>query len=92
MEARYFVAVLALIPFLSLPGCNLIQSESVALCTEAMKMNADQLGAGEEHKRKFIQGCRMKASVYTTDQWKCIIAEMKQGKAYAEATEQCRPK
>jgi hypothetical protein len=89
---RYLAAALALIFSLSLPGCGPFQSEKVTLCQEAMKMNADQLRAGEVAKNKLVNGCRMKAGIYTRDQWKCIIAEMKQGKSYTEAGTTCGSK
>lgn len=92
MKARSLVAVLALIASLSLPACNLIQSERVSLCQEAMEMNANQLKAGEAGRKKFILGCRTNANIYTSDQWKCITNEMKHGKAYVEATNTCAPK
>ena len=89
---RYFAAALALIFSLGLPGCGLFQSEEVTLCQEAMKMNADQLRAGEVARNKLVNGCRTKAGIHTRDQWKCIIAEMKQGKLYTEAGTTCGPK
>ena len=89
---RYFAAALALISSLGLPSCGLFESDEVTLCQEAMKMHADQLGAPEEARPKFVKGCRMKAGIHTRDQWKCIIAEMKQGKAYVEAGNACGSK
>ena len=89
---RYFAAALALIFSLGLPGCGLFQSEEVTLCQEAMKMDADQLKVGEVARNRLVNGCHTKAGVHTRDQWKCIIAEMKQGKSYAEADNTCGSK
>jgi hypothetical protein len=89
---RYFAAALVLIFSLGLPGCGLFQSEEVTLCQEAMKMDADQLKLGEVARNRLVSGCRTKAGVHTLDQWKCIIAEMKQGKLYTEAGNTCGSK
>ena len=89
---RYFAAALALIFSLGLPGCGPFKSEKVALCQEAMKMDADQLKLGEVARNRLVSGCRTKAGVHTRDQWKCIIAEMKQGKSYTEAGNTCASK
>jgi len=89
---RYFAAALALIFSLGLPGCGPFKSEKVALCQEAMKMDADQLKLGEVARNRLVNGCRTKAGVHTRDQWKCIIAEMKQGKSYTEAGNTCASK
>jgi hypothetical protein len=89
---RYFAAALALVFSLGLPGCDLFQSEEVTLCQEAMKMDADQLKVGEVARNRLISGCRTKAGVHKRDQWKCIIAEMKQGKSYTEADNTCGSK
>jgi hypothetical protein len=89
---RYFAAALALIFSLGLPGCGLFQSEEVTLCQEAMKMDADQLKLGEVARNRLVSGCLTKAGVHTRDQWKCIIAEMKQGKSYTEADNTCGSK
>jgi hypothetical protein len=89
---RYFAAALALIFSLGLPSCGLFQSEEVTLCQEAMKMDADQLKLGEVARNRLVSGCLTKAGVRTRDQWKCIIAEMKQGKSYTEANNTCGSK
>ena len=89
---RYFAAALALISSLGLPSCDLFQSEEVTLCQEAMEMDADQLKLGEVARNRLVSGCRTKAGVHTRDQWKCIIAEMKQGKSYTEAGTTCGSK
>jgi hypothetical protein len=89
---RYFAAALALIFSLGLPGCGPFQSEKVALCQEAMKMNADQLRAGEVARNKLVDRCSTQAGIHTRDQWKCIVAEMKQGKSYTEAGNTCGSK
>ena len=89
---RYFAAALALIFSLGLPGCGPFKSEKVALCQEAMKMDADQFKLGEVARNRLVSGCRTKAGVHTRDQWKCIIAEMKQGKSYTEADNTCGSK
>ena len=88
---RYFAAALALISSLGLLSCGLFEPNEVALCQEAMKMHADQLGAPEEARTKFVNGCSTRASIRTRDQWRCIIAGMKQGKAYVEAGDTCGP-
>jgi hypothetical protein len=92
MMLRYFAAALALIFSLGLPGCGPFKSEKVALCQEAMKMNADQLKAGEEARNNLVNRCSTQAGIYTLDQWKCIVAEMKQGKSYTEAGNTCESK
>ncbi len=86
---RYFVAAFVLIFSLGLPGCGPFESEEVTLCQEAMKVNADQRRAGEEARRRLLQGCRMQAGIHTRDQWQCIIAGMKQGRSYTEMGTTC---
>jgi hypothetical protein len=90
--SRYFAAALALISSLGLPGCGPFQSEKVALCQEAMRMNADQLRAGEVARNKLVDRCSAQAGIHTLDQWKCIATEMKQGKSYTEAGNTCGSK
>ena len=89
---RYFVATLASISSLGLSGCDLFQSEEITLCQEAMQIDADQLKLGEVARNRLVSGCSTKGGVHTRDQWKCIIAEMKQGKAYSEADNTCGSK
>jgi hypothetical protein len=92
MMLRYFAAALALIFSLGLPGCGPFKSEKVALCQEAMRMNADQLRAGEEARNELVDRCSTQAGIHTLDQWKCIVTEMKQGKSYTEAGNTCGSK
>ncbi len=43
-----------------------------------MKMNADQLKAGEVARNKLVNRCSTQVGIHTRDQWKYIVAEMKQ--------------
>ncbi len=86
-EAKTSFIVLGLIIAVGLSACG----EQVSLCKEAMGMRGNQLGVGDKDRQKFIDNCRMSGGVYTVDQWQCLIAAMKKGTAYEEATEQCVP-
>ena len=90
-NVRHFIAVLTLLSSFGLPGCTTEVGQDVALCREAMKLNAKQQRMNEEFKQKFIEGCARGGGGRTPAQWKCVIAEMKQGKSYVNATDQCFP-
>ena len=88
----HFIAVLMLLSSFGLPGCTETEvGQDVALCREAMKLNAKQQRVNEEFKQKFIEGCALGGGGRTPAQWKCVIAEMKQGESYVNATDQCFP-
>ena len=89
-NVRSFIAVLTLLSSFGLPGCTETEvAQEVALCREAMKLNAKQLELGEEQRQKFIGGCAIGGGGRTPNQWKCVIAEMKQGELYLNATDKC---
>jgi hypothetical protein len=69
---------------------GVFDSERVALCKEAMDINAAQLKSGAEGRRKFIASCRLEANQITAEQWRCVIAAMNQGTAYRQALTQCQ--
>jgi len=87
---RYFIAVITLLYSFGLPGCTETEvGQEVALCKEAMKLNAKQQRVNQELRQKFIEGCAIGGGGRTPAQWKCVIAEMKQGQSYVNATDQC---
>ena len=92
-NVRYVTPVLTLLSSFGLPGCTETEvGKEVALCQEAMKLNAKQLEANPEQRQKFIGGCAIGGGGRTPNQWKCVIAEMKQGELYLKATDKCFPK
>ena len=91
-NVRYFIAVLTLLSSFGLPGCTETEvGQEVALCREAMKLNAKQLRVNQELRQRFIEGCALGGGGRTPNQWKCVIAEMKQGASYINATDKCFP-
>ena len=91
-NVRYFIAVLMLLSSFGLPGCTETEvGQEVALCREAMKLNAKQLRVNQELRQRFIEGCALGGGGRTPNQWKCVIAEMKQGASYINATDKCFP-
>jgi hypothetical protein len=94
MNVRYFVPALTLISFLNLSGCtNKVESnQSIALCKEAMELNASQLRANEQRREEYIEGCTQAVVGRTPEQWQCVVAAMKQGESYLKATDTCFPK
>ena len=94
MNVHYFVPTLTLISFLSLSGCtNKAESnQSIALCKEAMELNASQLGVDEQQRNRYIEGCAQASVGRTPEQWQCVVAAMKQGESYLKATATCFPK
>jgi hypothetical protein len=93
MNVRYFVPALTLISFLSLSGCTKVEpNQSIALCKEAMKLNASQLGVGEQRREEYLEGCAQASVGRTPEQWQCVLAAMKQGESYLKATDTCFPK
>jgi hypothetical protein len=91
MNVHYFVPALTLISFLNLSGCtNKVESnQSIALCKEAMELNASQLGVNEQRREEYIEGCTQAVAGHTPEQWQCVVAAMKQGKSYLKATDTC---
>jgi hypothetical protein len=93
MNVRYFVPVLTLVFSLNLSGCTKVEpNQSIALCKEAMEINASQLRANEERREEYIEGCTQAVVGRTPEQWQCVVAAMKQGKSYLKATDTCFPK
>jgi hypothetical protein len=76
----------------TLSGCGLFEPETVGLCKEAMNLSADQLRMTPPDRQKLIGGCKKAPRSHTPDQWKCIIAAMKNGATIGEATSTCTAK
>jgi hypothetical protein len=93
MNVRYFVPALTLISFLNLSGCStkVESNQSIALCKEAMDLNASQLRVSEQRREEYMEGCTQAVVGHTREQWQCVVAAMKQGKSYLKATEACFP-
>ena len=91
MSTQSFIRALALISSLSLSGCTDAGLEqSIALCTEAMEINASQLRWDDEQKQKVIkQACAQGGGGHTPEQWQCVITAMKQSESYVKATDTC---
>jgi outer membrane murein-binding lipoprotein Lpp len=89
-----FICALALISSLNLSGCTDARlDKSIALCTEAMELNASQLRLDEEQKLKLIkQVCAQAGGGRTPEQWQCVITAMKQSESYVKATDTCFPR
>jgi hypothetical protein len=94
MNVRYFVPALTLISFLNLSGCStkVESNQSIALCKEAMDLNASQLRVSEQRREEYIEGCTQAVVGHTREQWQCVVAAMKQGKSYLKATDTCFPR
>ena len=94
MNVRYFVPALTLISFLNLSGCStkVESNQSIALCKEAMDLNASQLRVSEQRREEYMEGCTQAVVGHTPEQWQCVVAAMKQGKSYLKATNTCFPK
>jgi hypothetical protein len=93
MNVHYFVPALTLIFSLNLSGCTKVESDqSIALCKEAMELNASQLGVNEQRREEYIEGCVQASVGRTPQQWQCVLAAMKQGESYLKATNTCFPK
>jgi hypothetical protein len=57
MNVRYFVPALTLIFSLNLSGGTKVEvDQSIALCKEAMELNASQLRVNEQQKERYIEG------------------------------------
>ncbi|MGH8754794.1 MAG: hypothetical protein ACREU0_03020 [Burkholderiales bacterium] len=54
-----------------------------------MKLNAKQLEVDQQARQRFMEGCALGGGGRTPNQWKCVIAEMKQGESYMNATDKC---
>ncbi len=91
MNTQGFIRALALITSLNLPGCTDAEpDQSVALCTEAMDLNASQLRWDDERKQTVIkQACAQAGGGRTAEQWQCVITAMKQSESYVRATDTC---
>ena len=91
MTTQSFIRALALISSLSPSGCTDARLEqSIALCTEAMEINASQLRWNDEQKQKVIkQACAQGGGGHTPEQWQCVITAMKQNESYVKATDTC---
>jgi hypothetical protein len=90
MKRKLWIIAGLLMVFVVLLNLGFLDSERVTLCKEAMRLNADQLKPGAEGRKKLIAGCRLDANQVTPQQWRCVIAAMKQGAAYRESLTQCQ--
>ena len=91
MSTQSFIRALALISSLNLSSCTDARvDQSIALCTEAMEINAGQLRWDDQQKQKVIkQACAQAGGGHTPEQWQCVIAAMKQSESYVKATDTC---
>jgi hypothetical protein len=90
MNVRYFVPALTLVFSLNLSGGTKAEpGQSIALCKEAMELNASQLGVDEQQRKRYIDGCAQASVGHTPEQWQCVVAAMKQGTSYLKATSTC---
>ena len=90
MNVRYFVPALTLIFSLNLSGGTKVElDQSIALCKEAMELNASQLRVDEQQRERYIEGCAQAGVGHTPEQWQCVVAAMKQGESYLKATDTC---
>jgi hypothetical protein len=81
--------VLAGIALAGLIKFGAFDSAEVALCKEAMGLNAQLLKPGAEGEGKLIAGCQRDANQIPADRWRCVIAAMKKGGGYRESLTQC---
>lgn len=92
MNVRYFVSALTLGFSLNLSaGTTDELDQSIALCKEAMELNATQLRVEEEQRERYIEGCAQGGVGRIPQQWQCVIAALKQGESYLKATDSCFP-
>ena len=91
VTTQSFMRALALVFSLNLSGCTDARLEqSIALCTEAMEINASQLHWNDEQKQKVMkQACAQGGGGRTPEQWQCVITAMKQSESYVKATDTC---
>ncbi len=94
MSTQSFIRALALISSLSLWGCTDPEVvQSIALCTEAMEINATQLRWNDEQKQKVTkQACAQAGGGHTPEQWQCVVTAMKQSESYVKAADTCFPR
>jgi len=94
MTKQSFIWALGLISSLNLSGCtDAQQDQTIALCTEAMELNASQLRWNNERKQEIINhSCVHGASGRTAEQWQCVVTAMKKNESYVKATDTCFPK
>ena len=87
MTTQFFIWTLAVISSLNLSGCTDARlDQSIALCTEAMELNANQLRLNDQQKQKLIREvCAQAGAGHTPEQWQCVIAAMKQDESYVKA-------
>jgi hypothetical protein len=88
MNKAILLRVLGLSIVLGLSSC----SKQESLCKEAMGLRADQLAASDSDKERFVGNCRGSGTVYSVEQWECMITALKKGEAYEQATAQCAPR
>jgi hypothetical protein len=91
MKANYFGCImLAAVSMVTLWGCESAgPGPAMAACEEAMALNAKQLRETEEGTQRLIEGCTQATFEHGASTWQCVVAEMKQGKKYMEATDKC---
>ncbi len=91
MTTQSFIWALALISSLNLSGCTDARvDQSIALCTEAIELDASQLRWDDQQKQKVIkQACAQAGGGHTPEQWQCVIAAMKKSESYVKATDTC---
>lgn len=90
MNVRYFASALTLLFSLNVSGATTDErDQSIALCKEAMDLNATQLRVDEEQRERYIMGCGQGGAGRVPEQWQCVIGAMKQGESYVKATDTC---
>lgn len=64
-------------------------SRRIAACEEAMKLYIAEAKTYDRDRKKIIGSCQISQRERTLEQWQCVVAAQRQGRKYAEASDQC---
>lgn len=86
----YLIALSVLLAACSPPPQESSETaQRIATCEEAMKMYIVEAKTYERDRKRVIGSCQISQRERTLEQWQCVVAAQKQGRKYAEASDQC---
>lgn len=64
-------------------------SQRIAVCEDVMRLYIQEAKTYERDRQKLIASCQISQKERTLAQWQCVVETQKQGRKYAEASDQC---
>lgn len=64
-------------------------SQRIAVCEDVMRLYIQEAKTYERDRQKLIASCQISQKERSLAQWQCVLDAQKQGRKYAEASDQC---